>query len=113
MLEYKIFDSIKDPQNILGAVVEYFTKERLANKALFESTGDQSYDHKQSGQKITINSMYGFLGAPGLNYNYPKGAAEVTSRGREILKKAVLWATGKEFTFDSDAYEFGGLDDQS
>jgi DNA polymerase elongation subunit (family B) len=57
--------------------------------------------------------MYGFLGAPGLNYNYPKGAAEVTSRGREILKKAVLWATGKEFTFDSDAYEFGGLDDQS
>ena len=45
--------------------------------------------------------MYGFMGAPGLNFNYAKGAAEVTRHGREILMKAIKWACGDDYKLES------------
>lgn len=94
MLEYDIHDREKDPNNYMIQLLTYFRDQRLENKKLAKTTGERYYDDLQNAQKIMINSMYGFLGAGFLLYNYPKGAAEVTRKGREILLKAVEWATG-------------------
>lgn len=94
MLESNIHDKTKDPNNHMIQMLTYFRDQRLENKKLAKQTGERYYDDLQNAQKIMINSMYGFLGAGFLLYNYPKGAAEVTRKGREILLKAVEWATG-------------------
>lgn len=94
MIQYCIEDKQKDPKGHFQQIVQTFTNERLKNKKLYAETGDKYYDGMQEAQKIIINSMYGFLGAPGLNFNSGKNAALVTEYGREILMKAVIWATG-------------------
>ena len=94
MLEYNIHDSEKDPNNHMIKMLTYFREERLINKKKAKETGERYYDDMSNAQKIMINSMYGFLGAGYLLYNYPKGAAEVTKHGRDILLKGVEWATG-------------------
>jgi len=94
MLQYDIYDKKKDPHRNMLKILDYFRTERLSNKALASSTGEKYYDDMQNAQKIVINSMYGFLGAGFLLFNYPEGAAAVTKYGREILLKGVEWATG-------------------
>jgi len=97
MLEYRVTNDKKDPDNRFLEAVEFFTNQRLENKRLAKETGERRYNDLSNGQKIMINSFYGFMGATGLNFNYPEGAAEVTRRGREILIKAIEWATGEKF----------------
>lgn len=94
MLEYKVFDKEKDPKGNLLKILDYFRTERINNKKLFKETGDKYYDDLQNSEKISINSLYGYLGAGYLLFNYPEGAAEVTRRGREIIRKTILWSTG-------------------
>jgi len=94
MLEYDIYDRKKDPKKNMLYMLNYFRDERLNNKRLTKETGDRYYDDMQAAQKIMINSMYGFLGAGYLLYNFPRGASQVTKKGREILLKGVEWATG-------------------
>ena len=96
MIEYDVYNKYKDPKRHMLKSLEIFRDERLKNKELAEKTGDKYYDDLQNAQKILINSMYGFMGAEGLNYNYPEGAALVTEKGREILLKGVRWATGHD-----------------
>ena len=96
MLEYNIYDKKKDPKRHMLQMLEYFRDQRLENKQLAKDTGEQYYDDLQSAQKIMINSMYGFMGANWLLYNYPDGAEEVTLRGREINLKGIEWGTGYE-----------------
>lgn len=97
MLEYKIYPKHKDPQQHVLKVLDYFTNERLKNKKLAKETNDKYYKDLEQSQKVGINSMYGFLGSSGLNFNYPHGASEVTRRGREVLGTAIKWATGKTY----------------
>lgn len=87
----------KDPQELFLKIIEFFTAERIRNKEQFELTGDRYFSDLSDSQKIVINSMYGFLGAGKLNYNSPADADRVTEVGREILKQAILWASGKEY----------------
>lgn len=94
MRAFKIFDKAKDPKEYFSAMVEYFTLERLKNKKLAKETKEPYYNDMQESQKIAINSMYGFLGATGLNYNSPANAALVTRKGRELLGTGVMMATG-------------------
>lgn len=94
MLQYDIYDKEKDPEKNMLYMLKYFRDERLVNKKLAKETNDRYYDDMQGAQKIMINSMYGFLGAGFLLYNFPFGASEVTRHGREILLKGVEWATG-------------------
>ncbi len=97
ILAKRLCNREKDPQEIFLKLVDYFTQERIRNKELGEKTGDRYYKDLSEAQKIAINSMYGFLGAPKLNYNSPDHASEVTRFGREILKTAIKWATGQEY----------------
>lgn len=97
MRQYKITDSEKDPNGNFLKITEYFAKERLKNKKLFKETKNKYYDDLQSSQKIFANSLFGFMGAPGLNFNSMKNASLVTQKGREILKKAILFLSGNEY----------------
>lgn len=98
MLQYQIHDKVKDPRNNMIQLLNYLRSERLVNKKLAKETGLAKYKHLDGSLKIIINSLYGFLGASGLNYNYPEGAAEVTRKGREILTQSMDWAKEKGFT---------------
>ncbi len=93
MLEQNIHDKNKDPNNHLIQILSYYRDERLANKKKAKE-GDKYAEQMSEAQKIVINSMYGFLGAGFLLYNYPEGAAAVTRRGRAILLQGVEYATG-------------------
>jgi DNA polymerase, archaea type len=97
ILSKRICNRKKDPEELFLKIVDYFTQERIRNKEQAEATGERYFKDLSDSQKIAINSMYGFLGAPRLNYNSPEDAARVTEVGREILKKAIVWATGKDY----------------
>jgi DNA polymerase I len=96
MLQYGIESSKKDFNHVLLSLLNKLRNERLKNKSLAKN-GDRYYDDLQNAQKVLINSIYGFMGASGLNYNYPEGAAMVTKKGREILQTAIKWATGVDY----------------
>lgn len=102
--QFRIYNRAKDPKALFLAMVNYFTDERLKYKRIGKETGDRYYKDLEQAQKIMINSMYGFMGAGRLNYNYPEGAAQVTRNGREILKTGILYLTGENFE--------PGIDDQ-
>lgn len=102
ILEHEVYDINKDPHRNFIAMVKYFTEARLENKRLAKETGERYYKDISDGQKIMINSAYGFMGAPGLNFNYPKGASFVTEKGRDILKSAIKWASGQDVVFNKE-----------
>jgi DNA polymerase elongation subunit (family B) len=96
MIQYEVYDKEKDPNGYFLELVKTLTEERLKNKKLAKETGENYYKHLEQSQKVTVNSAYGFLGAQGLNFNAPNLAAFITEKGREILKKAIEWATSNE-----------------
>lgn len=97
ILKDDVYNKDKDPDALFLKVMKDLTEERLKNKSLAASTNDRFYKDLEQSQKIGINSGYGFLGAPGLNFNYPEGAAKVTEEGRRILNVALNWAKHKGF----------------
>lgn len=104
--QYNVYDHKKDPKAYFLEMVNYFTDERLKNKSLANETGDRYYRDMEQSQKIMINSAYGFMGAPRLNFNSPHNAAKVTKYGRKILTQALAWA-------DYNAYEVINADTDS
>jgi len=103
MLEYQVYEPKKDPAGYFLKTLEYFTQKRLDYKQKMKDTGDRYYDDRQNSLKILVNSYYGVFGAPGLNFNSIDQAAFITTKGREILNKAVEWATNKSIeTFLKD-----------
>ena len=109
MLSYGIGLDDKDPKNYFGRILKTLTHERLENKRLAKETGERHYDDIQQAQKIIINSAYGFMGATGLAFNNPAGAAKVTKAGREILKEGISWAEKNNFAVvnaDTDSFSY-------
>jgi DNA polymerase elongation subunit (family B) len=109
--QHRIYDRDKDPLGNFLKIIDYFTEDRIRKKKLAKETGDRFYKDQEQSLKIGINSGYGFLGAPKLNYNSPKNAALVTQYGREILRHAYLWATGKNYVKTGVVEEEGNLSD--
>ena len=107
--QWKIYDKAKDPKAYFLKMVDLYTAERLKNKSLAKETGERRYKDLSDAQKIIINSAYGFMGAPGLVFNSPKCAEEVTKRGRRILNEGVDWAKQKGWEIvnvDTDSFSF-------
>jgi DNA polymerase elongation subunit (family B) len=102
ILLHDLYDKVKDPKANFLKMVRYFTAERLKNKRLAKETGDIYYEHLQQEQKVTINSFFGFCGSVGLNFNSPQLGAFITSKGREFIKTALLWASGRNDYGSSD-----------
>ena len=95
MRQFKVYNNKKDINENFIKLTNYFALERLKNKKLAKETGEKYYQDLEQSQKVGANSLFGFLAAPGLNYNYPDGASFITKKGREFLTKAVKWASGK------------------
>lgn len=115
MEQWEVYDNKKDPQANFLKTVKYFRAERLKNKQLAKDTGNKYYKDLEQSQKILINSLYGFMGAPGLNFNSPVNAAFVTAKGREILEKAIEFSTGHKVDYwkGKAGIETEGGDDES
>lgn len=114
MIQHELYDPEKDPKGYFKEMVKVFTEERLKNKKLAETS--KYHNDLQASQKIIINSAYGFLGAPGLNFNYPRGAAFVTEKGREVLNTSIAWAQSCGFRLinaDTDSISIGKVDSSS
>jgi DNA polymerase I len=111
MLEWQVSDKEKDPLGATLQMLEYLTAERLENKKRAKDTGQRKFKDLESAQKIIINSMYGLLGAPGINFNSPKNAALVTTKGREILERGINLAESSDFLIanaDTDSVSITG-----
>ena len=120
ILKFNIHNSKKDPENLFVQTVKYFTEARLKNKQLYKETGDKYYDDLQAAGKIFINSSYGVLGTSGLNFNSFEHAAQITRNCRAGLKKAVIWATGKDINHwwsdyqeEQDSINFDEIDQKT
>ncbi|MBE9020491.1 ribonuclease H-like domain-containing protein, partial [Chroococcidiopsidales cyanobacterium LEGE 13417] len=87
MLKYGICSG-KDPRRVGLSILEYLTQERLRLKQRAKA-GDIDASHAQSALKVTINSLFGFLGTSGLSFNDMEAAALVTAYGRRILRFAI------------------------
>ena len=109
MITEEIYNREKDPKGNFLTMVKHFTKERLANKKIGAETGDRYYKDLEQAQKIVINSAYGLLGTPGLNFNSMEDADKTTRIGREILTKGIEWAEGRGFQIvnvDTDSFSY-------
>jgi DNA polymerase elongation subunit (family B) len=108
ILTYKVYDKEKDPDGKFLQMVQYFTDERLRNKKL-AAGGDKYHDDLNQAQKIFINSAYGMMGAPGLNFNSRRCAELITTKGKDVCGTATSWAvdTGKSLVnYDTDSIAF-------
>jgi DNA polymerase elongation subunit (family B) len=113
ILRDKVYSKDKDEHGLFLKIMQDLTNERLKNKALAKDTGDRYYKDLEQSQKIGINSGYGFLGAPGLNFNFPKGAAHVTEVGRNVLTSAIDWTKNNGFSLinaDTDSVSISNGD---
>jgi DNA polymerase elongation subunit (family B) len=109
MITENIYDRDKDPKAKFQEMVQHFTKERLMNKQKGKETGDRYYKDIEQSQKIFINSAYGLLGTPGLNFNSFHNADKVTTTGREILRTGMKWVEEKGFKLsnvDTDSFSY-------
>lgn len=97
IIAHEVYDKEKDPNAYLLTLVKEFKKNRLEYKRLAAETGLQHYKDMDTAAKGILNSFYGFYGATGLSFNSPKCAEFITAKGREILRVAITWATGKQF----------------
>ena len=93
VLAFDIYDEKKDPKAYYLEMVRYFTHKRFEQKDQYKQTGDKYYDDLQAASKVFINSAYGLLGTPGLNYNSYPNAQLITKCCRAGLQKAIEWAT--------------------
>lgn len=96
IMQYELYDRVKDPKGHLLEMTKYFSKVRVKYKKQYKETGDEAYNAQQLAAKVVVNSIYGFLGAPRLNFNCPELAAEITRTGRDLLNTICKVATGKE-----------------
>lgn len=111
MIAYEVFDRDKDPKGNFKNLITTLTKQRLEHKQLAKETNDKYYKDLEQAEKITINSCYGFMGAPGLNFNSIRNAAFVTEKGREILQKAIDWSSDyKLVNADTDSISICKVD---
>jgi DNA polymerase elongation subunit (family B) len=99
ILTFEIYDKMKDPKGYFLEMVRYFTHKRFEQKDQYKATNDKYYDDLQASSKVFINSSYGMLATPGLNFNSFGKAALITKCCRAALQKAVLWATDKPIDY--------------
>lgn len=112
-LHYRIYPEHKDPNANLLIFLETMRNMRLYHKQKGIETGLSYHKHMDSSAKIAINSIYGYLGASGLNYNYPKGAAKITEYGRDVINTALLWASSKDTEYWLSKVNGGETDEKT
>lgn len=105
VLTFEIYDKKKDPKKYYYEMVKYFTEKRFEQKRQYKETGENYYNDLQASSKVFINSAYGLLGTPGLNFNSFENASLITKCCRKGLQKCVVWATGKDINHWWEEYK--------
>lgn len=105
ILTYNVYDKDKDPKKYYYKMVKHFASVRLVNKKLAKETGERYYSDLEQSQKRIANSSYGLLGTGGLNFNSFINADFVTAKGRSIIKKSIIWASGKPLEYWMPNYD--------
>ncbi len=101
-----------DTLGVFLPALEELTQRRLDAKARAKAAEGQEaryWDGLQGSFKVLINSFYGYLGAPGFNFNDPEAAAEVTRIGRELVQEVsdrIERAGGSVIEIDTDGVYF-------
>jgi DNA polymerase elongation subunit (family B) len=98
MIEYEVYDDTKDTKGYLLQLVKIFRSKRLEYKKLALETGDDYWKEMDTTAKSILNSFYGFMGTPGLNFNSFSCAEFITEKGREILEYTIKWASNRPLT---------------
>lgn len=99
ILRFKLFDSEKDPEGNFYKMVHHFTYERFDLKTQYKTTGDKYFSDREQASKIVINSAYGLMNTPGLNFNNSSIANKITEETRNVIENALQWASGKGMDF--------------
>lgn len=99
VLRFKLFDPEKDPKGNFYKMVHHFTYERFDLKAKFKETGDKYYYDREQANKIVINSAYGLMNTPGLNFNNSDIANKITSSTRDMIELSLKWASNKDMEY--------------
>lgn len=64
-------------------------KDMTGQRLQYKKQPDHVSQARSAALKIAINSFYGYLATKGMNWNDPPQAAQVTKRGRELLKDII------------------------
>jgi DNA polymerase elongation subunit (family B) len=99
VLRFKLYDPIKDPEANFYKMVHHFTYERFDLKEQYEKTKDPYYLAREQAGKIVINSAYGLMNTPGLNFNNSTIANKITKETRDMIESSLIWASDKDMTF--------------
>lgn len=94
ILSKQLYSRKKDPFRHTLKILEFTKKMREVVKAEYEKTGNIELKGVSDSQKVFNNSVYGFYGAEGLNFNSVEIAKKVTAIGRKTILKATKWAIG-------------------
>lgn len=115
ILRFKLYDPKKDPKQYFYKLVHHFTYERFDLKKLYKETKDVYYSDREQSSKIFINSAYGALTTPGLNYNCVWMGAKITEETRKVIDLALVWASGKDKNYWIHKFkeQTGKLDEQT
>jgi DNA polymerase elongation subunit (family B) len=96
IIQYEIYDKVKDPKAYVLYMVNFYRKQRLEFKAL-AAAGDPYYKALDATAKRQLNSFFGFYAAMSANYNSMDCANKITEMGRQMLNTLIQWGTGKTF----------------
>lgn len=99
VLRFKLYDTEKDPQANFYKMVHHFTYERFDLKDKYKATGDKYYSDREQASKVIINSAYGLMATPGLNFNCTWIARKITEETRQMIDMSLRWASGKDSEF--------------
>lgn len=82
-----------DTRNVFIPLLKKLTQQRLYYKKRLTNTTEKAaqleYSAYASSLKVLINSFYGYLGFEGARFGDSELAAEVTSKGRELLQSLI------------------------
>lgn len=99
VLRFKLYDPDKDPSAHFYKMVHHFTYERFDLKEQYEKTKDTYYLAREQAGKIVINSAYGLMNTPGLNFNNSDIASKITQETRDLIELSLKWSSNKDMEF--------------
>jgi len=105
ILRFKLFDEVKDPHGNFYQMVKFFAEQRFYYKKMEQETGDKKWKSLNDSAKVFINSAYGALSTPGLNFNCQHLAQKITYETRQVIKLAVEWASSKPLEYWFPEYQ--------
>jgi DNA polymerase elongation subunit (family B) len=105
IMSYNLYDNKKDELQLLPQLCKQVADQRIVYKTKFKETGEKKYDNRQQALKIISNSWFGMTGTNGLNFNSNYVCAEITSKGRDLLRDLIQFMVGDNYEQTEEEFE--------